>query len=131
MKTLATLLTVLYGRIGGWPTVNQELALSLPKGWASMMPVLWDLLRSDGINPHAQAFPRPALRKQKPREGRGTRSVGDASEIKSLGHPPATENHQIKFFRLRLLKNLGEMVRSRCSSCYFCFLSDRFAPGLH
>jgi hypothetical protein len=51
-----------------------------------MMPVLWDLLRSDGINPHAQAFPCPALRKK--REGRGTHSVGDASEIKSLGHPP-------------------------------------------
>jgi len=51
-----------------------------------MMPVLYDLLRSDGINRHAQAFPCPALRKE--REGRGTHSVGDASEIKSLGHPP-------------------------------------------
>jgi hypothetical protein len=36
--------------------------------------------------PLAQAFPTPALRKE--REGRGTRCVGDAGEIKSLGHPP-------------------------------------------
>jgi hypothetical protein len=33
-----------------------------------------------------QAFVVPALRKK--REGRGTHCVGDASEIKSLGHPP-------------------------------------------
>ena len=38
------------------------------------------------IDPVAQAFPTPALRKV--REGRGTRRVGDANEIKSLGHPP-------------------------------------------
>jgi len=31
------------------------------------------------------AFPIPALRKV--REGRGTRRVGDASEIKNLGYP--------------------------------------------
>jgi hypothetical protein len=34
----------------------------------------------------APAFPTPALRNK--REGRGTHCVGDASEIKSLGHPP-------------------------------------------
>jgi hypothetical protein len=37
------------------------------------------------IDPLAQAFPTPALRKV--REGRGTRCMIDASEIKSLGHP--------------------------------------------
>src|SRR5437899_682378 len=33
-----------------------------------------------------------------------------------------TENHQIKFFRLRLLKEHGRMEGSRCSSCDFSFL---------
>ena len=80
---------------GGWPTFNhfyvQHFHRGYPilaffwQGWASLMPVLYDLLRSDRINRHAQAFPCPALRKE--REGRGTHSVGDASEIKSLGHP--------------------------------------------
>jgi hypothetical protein len=37
------------------------------------------------IDPLALAVPTPALRKV--REGRGTRFVGDANEIKSLGHP--------------------------------------------
>ena len=37
------------------------------------------------IDPVAQAVPTPALRKV--REGRGTRFVGDANEIKRLGHP--------------------------------------------
>ena len=50
-----------------------------------MMPVLCDLFRSDGINPHV---PSPALRKE--REGRGTHSVGDISEIKGLGHPASS-----------------------------------------
>jgi hypothetical protein len=39
-----------------------------------------------GVKPLAQAFPNPALRKE--REGRGTHLVGDASEIESPGHPP-------------------------------------------
>jgi hypothetical protein len=39
-----------------------------------------------GDQPLAPAFPTPALRKE--REGRGTHFVADASEIKSLGHPP-------------------------------------------
>ncbi len=39
------------------------------------------------IDPVAQAVPTPALRKV--REGRGTRFVGDANEIKRLGHPAA------------------------------------------
>ena len=38
------------------------------------------------IDPLAQAFPTPALRKV--REGRGTRCFADAGQIKSLGHPP-------------------------------------------
>jgi hypothetical protein len=37
------------------------------------------------ISPVVQAFPTPALRKE--REGRGTHFAGDANEIKSLGHP--------------------------------------------
>jgi hypothetical protein len=37
-------------------------------------------------NHFAQAFPSPALRKE--REGRGTHFGGDAREIKSLRHPP-------------------------------------------
>src|SRR5580704_17041073 len=56
------------------------------QGRAEMMPVLQDLLRSDGIDPDARAFPCPALHKE--REGRGTHSVGDASKVKKLGHPP-------------------------------------------
>src|SRR5580698_4005054 len=56
------------------------------QGRAEMMPVLQDLLRSDGIDPDARAFPCPALHKE--REGRGTHSVGDASKVKNLGHPP-------------------------------------------
>jgi len=39
-------------------------------------------------NPLAQAFPIPALRKE--REERGTHCAADASKIKSLGHPPLT-----------------------------------------
>src|ERR1700722_10600480 len=39
------------------------------------------------INSQVQAFPCPALRKR--REGRRIRCVADASEIKSLGHPPS------------------------------------------
>ncbi len=52
-----------------------------------MLPVVFDLLRRHVVsNQLAHAFPTPALRKE--REGRGTRCVGDASEIKSLPHSP-------------------------------------------
>jgi len=52
-----------------------------------MLLVVFDLLRCRVVsNLLAQALPTPALRKV--REGRGTHCVGDAGEIKSLGHPP-------------------------------------------
>ena len=41
---------------------------------------------SGGVASQLQALVVPALRKE--REGRGTRCVGDANEIKRLGHPP-------------------------------------------
>jgi hypothetical protein len=41
---------------------------------------------SSGVAAQLQPFVVPVLRKG--REGRGTHLVGDASEIKSLGHPP-------------------------------------------
>jgi hypothetical protein len=51
-----------------------------------MLLVPFDLLCSGVLKRSAQAFSTPALRKV--REGRGTRCLGDASEVKSLGHPP-------------------------------------------
>src|SRR5579864_1046020 len=66
------------GTAGGPPltismcSISTEGAPSLRfclQGWASMMPVLYDLSRSDGINRQAQAFPCPALRKRTRRTG--------------------------------------------------------------
>ncbi len=57
------------------------------QGWAAMLHALLDLRRRDMDKKLALAFPTPALRKR--REGQGTHCVGDASEIKSLGHPPS------------------------------------------
>src|SRR5260370_8136469 len=71
--------------------ISREGAASLRflQGWAAMLHMLFDLLRRPArINPHAQAFPCPALRKE--REGRGTHYVADGGEVKSLGPPPAT-----------------------------------------
>jgi hypothetical protein len=72
-------------------TISTEGAPSLRflQGWVAMLSALIDLLwllwRRDQTPP-AQTFPTPALRTE--REGRGTRRVGDALEIKNLGHPP-------------------------------------------
>ena len=63
-----------------------------------MLHALLDLLRRDMDKKLALAFPTPALRKR--REGQGTHCVGDASEIKSLGHPPKG-----KFRKQQVLKN--------------------------
>jgi hypothetical protein len=58
-----------------------------------MLPLLFDLICSAPRDqPHVQSFPSPALRKE--REGQGTRSVADAGEIKSLGHPPSTNTRE-------------------------------------
>jgi hypothetical protein len=57
-------------------------SLRFLQGRAAMLLVLFDLLRCRAVsNPLAQAFPAPALRKE--REGRGTPSVAVASELKS------------------------------------------------
>ena len=52
------------------------------------------LRQRERVEPPAQAFPTPALRKE--REGRGTHYVADAGEIKSLGTrrfaPPTTDS---------------------------------------
>jgi hypothetical protein len=70
-------------------TIPTEGAPSLRflQGRAAMLLVLFDLLRCRAVSdPLAQAFPAPALRKE--REGRGTPCVAVASKVKSLGHPP-------------------------------------------
>ena len=58
-----------------------------------MLLVPFDLLCSGVLKRSAQAFSTPALRKV--REGRGTRCLGDASEVKSLGHPPPPDQRSI------------------------------------
>ena len=87
-------------------TIPTEGAPSLRflQGWAAILRVLFCLLyrtawtaptaARERVEPPAQAFPTPALRKE--REGRGTHYVADAGEIKSLGTrrfaPPTTDS---------------------------------------
>ena len=82
---------------GGWPTFDDVCVHHSNKGCpvlaffaraaGSDAAVLFDLLRCRAVSdPLAQAFPAPALRKE--REGRGTPCVAAASKVKTLGHPP-------------------------------------------
>jgi hypothetical protein len=65
----------------------QEPALSLPKGWAAMLRVLFDFVVDTRSNPLAAGISdsRPFAKNAKER---GTHCVGNAPKIKSLGRPP-------------------------------------------
>ncbi len=63
------------------------------------------------IDSLAQALRIPALRKV--REERGTHCVGDASEIKSLGHPPCERWGQGQFVSRLIIACLGAYVSGR------------------
>ena len=92
-----------------------EPALSLPKGWAAMMPVLFRLsyhtactapAAASRDRPFAQPFPSPALRKE--REGRRTHYVGNALRDQKSG-PPA------------LLERKGRVARQNHATHYAVF----------
>jgi hypothetical protein len=81
---------------GGCPT-STTLVYTIPtegvpslrflQGWAAMLRVLFDFVVGTCSNPPAAGISdsRPFAKNAKER---GTRCVGNASEIKSLGHPP-------------------------------------------
>jgi hypothetical protein len=85
-------------------TISIEGAPSLRflQGRVSVLPTQ---LLSACTKPVAYAFAVPALRKE--REGRGTHCVADASEIKSLGHPPVAGH-----VACRVVAVAGELIVS-------------------